>query len=260
MKAVKYLAIGAVGLLLVVGIAAYFLIQNLDSIVKGAIEKFGSEATGTAVTVQNVAIGLQAGEGAIQGLRVANPSGFSGAAIFSLGDISLKLDTASLTGNLPVIQDIHVGTPAVLYEVNQEGQTNVSVLRKNLDAFRREHTSARKKASPSAKDEKKFLVKRLTIEAGQADIDLSAVGGDRMSAEMGTITLTNIGGKNGVTASELGQIVVGGLVKRLQQTAALAGADRMIKQKLGNLQENVGGKIGTGTEEAGKTLKNILER
>jgi len=259
MKSVKYIAFGIAGLVVVGGVAVFFLLQNLDSIVKTAIEKYGSEATGTKVAVQTVEIGLKTGQGSVRGLRVANPSGFSGDAIFSLGDVSLKLDTASLTGSLPVIQDIHVGAPQVLYEVNKEGKTNLDAIKKNLAAFGKSNGGGQKGASaPSGKEEPRFLVKRLVIEEGQAGLDLTAVGGERMETKLGKITLNNIGGRNGVTAAGLGEVVLKAMVKKLEQTAAREGAERMIREKLGGLEQGVGDKLGAGVKDAGSALKNML--
>ena len=77
----KKIALGALlVLLLIIGGSVYFLLSNLDGLVKTAIETYGSEATKTAVSVSSVKIVLQDGSGSIQGLTVGNPKGFAGAA------------------------------------------------------------------------------------------------------------------------------------------------------------------------------------
>ena len=74
----KQIALGlAVVVIIGVGYGAYYLLSNLDSIVKSAIEQYGSEITGTRVRVGSVKITLTEGRGTIRGLRVGNPSGFS---------------------------------------------------------------------------------------------------------------------------------------------------------------------------------------
>ena len=74
----KKLLISLVVLTVIIVVGAYFLIGNLDNIVKAAIEKYGSEVTQTSVDVGGVKIGLSDGLGSISDLKVGNPKGFSG--------------------------------------------------------------------------------------------------------------------------------------------------------------------------------------
>jgi hypothetical protein len=119
---------------LVIGIAGavYYVMTNLDSIVKGAIEKYGSEAAKTAVRVSSVSIRLTEGKGEISGLTVANPHGFSSPNVFRLGKISVKIDTRSVTSSPIVIDEIHISSPQVVYEMNQVLASNILVLKKNI--------------------------------------------------------------------------------------------------------------------------------
>ena len=105
----KKIALGAVLVLLVtLGLVVYFLLSNLDGIVKAAIEKYGSEATQTVVSVNNVELGLKDGSGAIRGLSVGNPQGFKTKQAFSLGEISTQIDLKSLSEEVFVIEHIVV--------------------------------------------------------------------------------------------------------------------------------------------------------
>ena len=79
----KKLALGAfLVLLLSIGFGVYYLLSNLDSIVKAAIESYGSEATQTTVRVGKVQLKLTDGSGSISGLTVGNPKGFAAAQAF----------------------------------------------------------------------------------------------------------------------------------------------------------------------------------
>ncbi len=99
MKTWKKIIIAIAVLLLVLAGVLFFVFRNLDSIVKSAIEKYGSEITKTAVRVSSVKIKLSSGKGAIKGLTVSNPKGFSSSNIFSLGKISTKV---LKPGTLPI--------------------------------------------------------------------------------------------------------------------------------------------------------------
>ena len=121
-------------LIIVIAIAGgvYYLLTNLDALVEAAIEKYGSEATQTAVRVDSVKISLKEGSSAINGLSVANPAGFEAKYAFSLGEISNKINIESLGNDVIVIDDITIRAPQVYFEMNQQRQTNLKELKKNL--------------------------------------------------------------------------------------------------------------------------------
>ena len=110
--AVSLLVIGVLG-------GAYYLFTNLDSIVKSAIESYGSEALATKVTVGGVSISLSNGQGTITNLRVAEPRGFGDGDAISFGEISVGIDAQSLVNQKPIVIDlVRVMDPSVEFEMN----------------------------------------------------------------------------------------------------------------------------------------------
>jgi len=87
----KILYIGG-ALLAVIAIGLYFLFSSLNSIVKAAVEKVGSDATQAQVRLKEVDIQIASGKGVIRGLMVGNPAGFKTEMAFNLGEISLQVD------------------------------------------------------------------------------------------------------------------------------------------------------------------------
>jgi len=260
MKKAKIILLILTGLAVLAVAAIFFLVQNLDAMVKSAIEKYGSEAAGATVRVQTVRIELKSGRGSIQGLTVANPTGFSSERIFSLGEISLELDPASLTTNLPMVKEIRIDAPTFRYEVNAQAQTNLGAIKQNLKRF----SAGRSQASRPATEkngEKRLFVKRLTIAGGQGTLDLSAVGGKMLTAKMPPVTLTDIGGRQGLPPAALGEAVLSALLKNLEETAARQGVEQALRGKLGEgagrLQQELDEKLAPG---AGEALRKVLGR
>ncbi|PLX79829.1 MAG: hypothetical protein C0616_10030 [Desulfuromonas sp.] len=256
MKAGKIILV-VIGLIIVVIAAAvFFLVQNLDSIVKAGIEKFGSEAAGTAVRVESVDIGLQEGRGSILGLSVSNPPGFSGGPLFSLGEITLDIDTATVTKKVPVIEVIRIGQTGFQFVVDAKGETNLGMLKKNIS---RSSSSGKSETTTGEQAPIRLRVKRLTVADGQGSMDLTAVGGEVLEGGFKGFTLTDIGGREGITPQGLGEKVLEVLIARLEQSAARQGAEKMIREKFGKeagrLQENLDEKLGPG---AGDTLKKMF--
>lgn len=210
-------------------VAIVFLVKNLDALVERAIEKYGSAAAGTAVRVSAVDIGLQEGRGAIRGLTVANPPGFAAEPLFALGEIALDLDTASLTAEVPVIESIKIGAPQFLYQLNDKGESNLGVVQKHL----KQGSGGTSEKSDAGKPTR-LKIKHLTIAGGKGTVDLSAFGGKRYQATLPPIVLTNLGGRNGITAEELSRVVIGALARALEQAAARQGAEQLLRKEAGN--------------------------
>ena len=102
-------AILAVLVILVLAVAGgvYYITSNLDHLVKAAIEKYGSQATHTAVKVDNVLIKLTEGSATINGVTVRNPAGFSLPNAFSLGQIATDIDIDKTNKDLVAIELIN---------------------------------------------------------------------------------------------------------------------------------------------------------
>lgn len=254
----KKIGIFVVVILLVLAAGVFFLVGNLDSLVKKAIEKYGSEAAGTKVTVSSVHIDLGQARGTVDGLAVANPNGFTGKILFRLGEITLQLDPASLTGTQPTVNEIRIVEPQLHFEVNGTGQTNLAVFKKGLAAGGSPESG--KEGGQSG--ETRLRVRKLVIANAGADIDLTAVGGKAYKGQLPPLTMTDLGGRQGVTPQQLGRIVLTALTDELEKEAARRGIDAALQQQLekagGKLQRKLDEKLGPGAVDAEKTLKKIL--
>ncbi|GAB6082046.1 hypothetical protein JCM30471_09600 [Desulfuromonas carbonis] len=252
-------AIGTGIFLFVLALAAgiFFLVDNLDALVKRGIESEGSRAAGTRVTVAGVQIDLDQARGTIRGLDVANPDGFSAQPLFALGEISLQLEPASITGNLPTLEEIRIIAPRLRFELNSRGESNLDRFNQGLASGSRGSTT-----ETSAAGEKRLRIRTLTIADAGAEIDLSAIGQKSYSGTLPPIVLHEIGGSAGVTGEELAKIVFAAMTKALKKEATRRGIDALIEQKLnrgtGKLQRKLDEKFGTGGIDADRTLKKIF--
>jgi len=216
--------IAAAGLILAAGL--FFLWTNLDSIVKNAIERYGSQATGTSVRVDRVSIRPAQGKGAIEALTVANPPGYSAPHILSLGGISVRIVPRTIASNPLVIDDIRVASPLVVYEMNDAGAANVDVLRKNLAAGQPASTGDRGRKGV----EKRLRIKHLVIENAQAEIHVAALGGKPRTVALSRIEMTDIGGKNGAPPEEVAKQIVSAILAEVSTEVGKAGAERLLEK------------------------------
>src|SRR5262245_48725333 len=102
----KLLLIGFVLIVVAVGGVGYYVYSNLDSLIKTAIEEVGTRATQTQVKLDGVKVSLTGGTGKLSGLTVANTKDFKTPTAFKLGEISLALDTGTVTSKTVVVKEV----------------------------------------------------------------------------------------------------------------------------------------------------------
>jgi uncharacterized protein involved in outer membrane biogenesis len=232
----------AVAVVVVVA-AAIFLTNNLGALVAAAIEKAGSEATGSPVEVTGVKLSLREGRGEVAGLSVGNPVGFSGEDVFNLEDIVLDLDLGSLRGEPIVIDEIRVEGPRVRAEFQEGGKLNLDVLRRRL-----QENAPREDAEAGASP-KKLRIARLHFADGEIAVDASALGLEPRTVKLPAFDLTDLGGEGGATPDALAREVLGAVAKQAARDVAGSEAQRLIEEKLG-------GSIGDKAKDLIKGLGN----
>jgi len=237
MKRSSKVLIGVGMFLFIVAAALYLLVSGLDRIVAAAIEKYSSEATGTKVGVSSVHLDLKEGKGSIRNLSVGNPPGFSEPDAFRLEDISVAVDTGSVTGNPVIIDQVTIRSPRIDYEINKDGESNIELLKKKLQSGQTKETGGK----PSAdKEAKKVVIRSLVIEKGEIAIRVAMLSGKPPSAVLPRVELKNLGGKGGDSPGDIAKQVLGPLVHQVTLAASSAGVGRY---------------LGKGADE----LKKVLE-
>ena len=218
------IVVAAVAVVVIVA-AAIFLTSNLGAFLAAAIEKAGSEATGSPVEVTGAKLSLRQGRGEVAGLSVGNPVGFSGEDVFDLEDIVLDLDLASLKSEPIVIDEIRVDGPRVRAEFLRDGSLNLDVLRHRLqDSAPREPAGA----APA-----KLRIARLHFADGEIAVDASALGLEPRTVKLPAFDLANLGGAEGATPDALAREILGAVAKQAARDVAGSEAQRLIEEKLG---------------------------
>ncbi|MCW8835383.1 MAG: hypothetical protein OQJ99_03320, partial [Rhodospirillales bacterium] len=212
------LLIGAGVVIVAIAGAAYFLFSSLDGLVKTAVEKGGSEVTRVAVSLNSAEIGLTEGTGMLSGLTVGNPSGFKTDNAFSLGQVSVKIDTATITSDPVVIKEVVIAAPQVTYELGASG-SNIDAIKKNVEAFAAAHGGGQKSASSG--EGPKIIIENLYIRDGKVKISAVPLGGKTMDAALPNIHLKDIGKESkGATPAEIAEKVIAALTS---STGSLIG-------------------------------------
>jgi len=265
MKLARNLGIGLAVLTAIIVAAVIFVLSSLDSIVAGAIEKYGSQVTQTPVRVSSVSIDLKAGSGAINELRVGNPDGFKAADILTLGGISTRIDTASVTQDPIVIDEISISAPRVVYEINKAGASNIKVLEQNIAASSGAGKSGSEASGSSAGP--RLVINKLVIEGGKIDANVAALGDKQMSTDLPRIQLNDIGKKSGgATGAEVATQVTQAIIAKVGPAIADLGLEKYVGKSLDEAKTLIGDTVDNKATEslgeaAGKgkeSLKKLL--
>jgi len=247
----KKVLIGLGVLVVVLGIVLWRVYANLDKIVAKVIEDVGTEVTQTAVRVGGVELDLLNGKAGLVQLTVANPAGFSNSHIFSLEIVSVVIDVESVSSNPIIIDEVVVRQPRVTYEINQQGTSNLDVLKKNVEGY----SASRDTGSGTATEEQgsegqegeelKLIIRKLNFEGGELNAS-SALRPDKpIKATLPAFSMSNIGqSSGGATSSQIAKEVLNRLVRQAGDAAARAGADKLADELQDKAKEKLGDKVG----------------
>ncbi|MFQ5683404.1 MAG: hypothetical protein ACE5HC_09055 [Candidatus Binatia bacterium] len=256
----RWLLIGG-GLIVVIIIAViFFVFSSLDSLIKTAVEKYGSEITQTDVRLNAVKVSVTSGEGALRGLSMGNPKGFKTERAFRLGEISLKLDVGTVAQNPVVIKEIAISAPEVTYELGSEG-SNIDAIKRNVDAYTGKGKSTAKKKTPSkdsSKEGRKLVIENLYVRNGKVNISSTLLQGKTLSAPLPDIHLKDIGKKKGgATPGEVTKKLLDAIKKGVAKAVATVNTGQL----LGKAKEGAAaakGAVKEGTKGAVGTVKKLF--
>jgi hypothetical protein len=240
------LVAAVLGALLVLG-AVLLLYTSLDSIVREAIERYGSELTGTRVRVSSVDISPRSGQGTLRGLRVANPEGFGGGDAFRLGEITVRIDVGTLTGDPIVVEEVKIEGPVVNYQLDPKGRSNVSVIQSHVEGYSSGSGGSEGAGEPGAP--KRLRIRRFSFENGTVELDAEALGVDKRSTNLPSLKLSDLGGRSGAPPDVIGKQVLVAFGRRVTKSVAASGLERTIDEKLG----------GKAAEAAKGILRSIMD-
>jgi uncharacterized protein involved in outer membrane biogenesis len=230
------------GLALVSLVAIAFglvLWSSLDRIVQTAIEKIGSDVTGSSVHLADVSISPTSGVGVLRGLRVTNPGGFEDGDAFQFEEISMELDITTIASDPVIIKEIVVQNPIINYHLGGKG-TNVGELKENAEGYAAEGDSTG--SSP------KFLIQNLYFRGGKISVSSALLGGKKVTTSLPDLHMQDIGSEeDGVNPAILAKRIVSTLTK--QVTGSVAKLDL----------SGIGDGLGKGAEEVKDATKGAAD-
>jgi len=180
------------------------------------------------------------GQGAIRGLSVGNPEGFTTGHSFQLGEIQLALDVGTITGDPVVVKEILINKPAVTYELGSDG-SNIAAIQRNVQAYMGPGDSSKGDTSEGPK----LVIENLYIKGGEVNVKTTGLTEQELSTQLPDIHVKDIGKeKGGTSPGEVAKQIMAHLTKGVGSAVATLNLD----------------KLGDAVEEAAKGAKEMLEK
>ena len=205
--------------LLALGAAAVYLAFNyIDVIVKVGLEHYGPEVTGASVKVGEVRISPSTGRGAIRGLEIGSPAGFTAPRAARFGEIRVALDPSTLTSRVILIHELTLEAPRIIYEKGARG-ANLDAIQERIDAYvKKSGGGSSADGSGGTSLRRRFIIERLTLRGGHVTMTNSALKGQGLGFDLPEIELRDVGKRqNGLTASEAAGVVASALQNKIAQ-------------------------------------------
>jgi len=220
-KALKTTLIIVALLLVVLALGVAWVLRNLDDFVLGTIEETGSRVTGTAVTLDSVAIDLAAGSATLNGLVIDNPPGYSTDFAFALDTVRVDLDPASVTGSVVRLDDVTI-TGARLNAEQKGTATNLSTILQSVRAASGEEAPP---PDPEDPTDVRLALSRFAFTDTKATLTTEQYG--EASLRVPDVVRTGIGDPGtGLPPAELARQLLEAVLEEAQDAVGGALADR----------------------------------
>ena len=252
-KALKIFIGLAVAVIAVIAVIAVLVLQNLDAIIKQVIEDVGSEVVGTSVSVGAVKFALQEGRGEIDGLRIANPPGYTSPSAFEMDKVVVQLDTGSITGPVIVIKEVTVDGARITAEQKADS-TNLADIKKGMKP------ASEEPAPPPGDDptDVRLMLQQFAFVNSAATVKTTQFGDKTLKVP--AIRMSDIGDREtGLTPDQLASQMLRSVIRQAEKAVKdyLEGLVKDAAKK--KINEKLDEEIGAENREKLEGLKGMLK-
>ena len=206
MKAVKWFTGILVGLVVLIAVILFFVLSNLNSLIKTTIESVGTQVLETNVSLGKVEVDLSEGYGSLNALSIKNPPQCSEPYFLNVGKIALHIDPGTLTDEVITIEEIALDGADLTLEHIALQETNVQILAENVKANTAGNTTDAS-ATEAVEPVVRFWVKKLVIS--NTKMNVVSPQFEAKTYTLKTIQQSNLGDPNtGLTAKALANAIL----------------------------------------------------
>lgn len=217
-------------ILLIVAVAIGFLF--VDAIAKRAVEESGTAALGVSTTLDKANVGITSGTFQLEGLRVANPEGFTSAHFMTLGTGAVNVDFKSLTKDTVELPELTL--TGIDVNLDRKGlKGNYDVIFENLKKL--------ESKGESSGTGKQFVIRTVSVNDINVHVDVMPIGGDatKLDLKIDNVTVNDVGsgGDSGLALAQVWDV----LMKAIFAAVIEKGGGIIPEDILGGLGDGLAG-------------------
>lgn len=251
-RLIKIVVVLAVLLLLAGGAAFVFI----DSIVRGAVEKGATYATGVETKLASADVGLLSGRLELEGLDIANPPSFRAEPFLHLDSARASWDGSTVLSQKIEMDEFALEGVTLNIERTSK-QSNYGVI---LDNLKKLSSGAEKPPADDAGGEKRHLrIRRIVIRRVEVGLHLSGVVGLSGSQQISVPEIVIADFDTSGTTVEIVSKLTQAIVLAVIEASAAAGKDLIPADILKDLGQGLEGALDSVSKDTLKGLDSALK-
>ena len=234
-------------------IVLLFLLNNLNTVIKDAVETQGPEVTQTDVKLGKVDISLIDSQVVLNSLSVANPKGFDvNTPLLTVREITLNIDSTTLYKKVKVVRELIIDEVEITAEHKNLRDTNITGMIENIKRSSGAAQSSKDRQQPQQQtarqdEEIRLMIEKLTFSNSSVTLVTEQWG--KHSIELPGFNKTTIGDKTeGLTPKQLAREVLSaymGEVSQLVRDKLKDLAKSKLEKKFDEYKQKIFKKIGS---------------
>lgn len=251
----KYILIGITVLLIGFFSIVFYGVMNLGELIKTATETYGPKITKTEVKLDSVDISILSGSSSLSGFILGNPKGFSMPNALECNEISVKVDTNSLTTDRIIIEEIFVDGPVISYEkkgTTDNFNTIVNNINKTIASEQKAEKKGQQEQAAETGAQKSIQINNFIVKNGKVNLAgslLDRLGEVGVGIDLPDTHIKDIGKGKELTPAEAFSIILKDMTGDVGKTVA-----QQMSKLIGNSIEE----IGNGAKGLGNTVKGLF--
>jgi AsmA family len=260
MKFGKILIGLVVAVVAVVAIVVFLGLQNINQLVKMAVETEGPKVTGTSVVLGRVDLSVMEGRGELHGLEIGNPTGYASEYAFSMGEVALQVEPKSLTQKVIVINEILVDGAKLIAEQKTISQTNLQDILDHIKAGGSKKAAEPSGASPAGESpaaDVRLMVEKFSFV--NSNVRLITIEWGERTLTLPNINVKNIGDREvGLTPEQLTQALLDPILAQAKASVANNLEDLAKDKAKDELQKKLDEKLDDEQKDQLNQLKGLF--
>jgi hypothetical protein len=267
-KTIARIILAVLVLIVIAVVVVYF---SIDGIIKSQVQARATEALGVPTYLQNASLDIFGGSLTLNGLVVANPPGYQGKYLLTMGTGTVTVDTGSLLKSTVQIPEIYLNN--IHITLDQSGLTSnltdvlASAHKYSMASSSTTNPAGGQKTAPSASGGKRLAIGEIVIPNCSVTLRLAlakGTSGAGVTFQLHKIIIKKPLDPNGrpLRLADLTTVILSQIAVQIAQnshlpqtlSAALKGSSNLILNSLGQVLQ--GGSA--ATKPIGKAVGNVL--